>query len=276
MIEISIFSKNNKLREGIKNPTLGIVEPMKEVGNDMCVLSTSDFEFKNEDQISVTLDKKNAYLVIKLDETLDSSLVYVPDKNFKYVISLFNDASAFPITRFKGKTHNIWVRYATKEEIIQYRNLAINTHDQKDFVGYYPHAVANVETRNESTFFACNAIDGCYANNGHGYYPYQSWGINQQKDAKLTINFGTKVEIDKISVTLRNDFPHDSYWTQATLMFSDNTTETIVLEKTKDRQFFTFSRGIVTETVTLCNLIKVEDSSPFPALTQIECYGCYL
>ncbi len=54
-----------------------------------------------------------------------------------------------------------------------------------------------------------------YSNNSHGSYPYESWGINQQLDAALTVDFGREVEVDRIDITIRCDFPHDSYWTQA-------------------------------------------------------------
>ena len=46
-------------------------------------------------------------------------------------------------------------------------------------------------------------------------------GINQQADAALTIDFGHEVRIDQCALTLRADFPHDSYWQQVTLAFSD-------------------------------------------------------
>jgi len=85
-------------------------------------------------------------------------------------------------------------------EIKQYRNLAFNPHDQKETSGAYPYAVANVETRNDSMFFAKNVINGICANLSHGSYPYQSWGINQQADAEITIDFGRLVEVDRVGV----------------------------------------------------------------------------
>lgn len=63
----------------------------------------------------------------------------------------------------------------------------------------FPHASANVETRGELAFFAKNAIDGKSANRSHGSYPFQSWGINQQADAALTVAFGRRISIDRLN-----------------------------------------------------------------------------
>lgn len=55
---------------------------------------------------------------------------------------------------------------------------------------YYPHATANVETRNEAVFAARNTIDGQINNQGHGVWPYESWGTNRFTEAsKLIASF---------------------------------------------------------------------------------------
>ena len=54
-------------------------------------------------------------------------------------------------------------------------------------------------------------------------------GINQQLDAALKIEFGREVLLDKVILTLRADFPHDNYWQQVTLKFSDGTHEVLKL-----------------------------------------------
>ena len=121
-------------------------------------------------------------------------------------------------------------------------------------------------------FLACNAIDGTFANLYHGPYPYQSWGINQQLDAALKIEFGREVLLDKVILTLRADFPHDNYWQQVTLKFSDGTHEVFKTVKTEQRQSFTFAKRAA-EWVILTELIQADEPSPFPALTQIELFG---
>lgn len=136
----------------------------------------------------------------------------------------------------------------------------------------FPYAVANVETRNEALFAARNAIDGIFANEKHYPFPYQSWGINKKPDAELTIQFGVPVNLDSLALTLRADYPHDSYWTQATVEFSDGSSEVVSLQKSTQPQAFAMEKASITW-LALKNLIKHQDDSPFPALTQIEAWG---
>ncbi|WP_462409452.1 hypothetical protein [Neobacillus sp. Marseille-QA0830] len=272
MIRLSILGKDGNVKNG-KNDYEENVLPMIKESDDYCWLATQDLTYVEGDTIRVETDVLDAYLVVKLDETLDSTILFVPNYSFDYVIEMNETAlEARSDQAFKGKRHYLQARFATKEEISSYRNWALNPHNQKEFSGAYPHASANVETRNDATFFACNAIDGVFANNSHGSYPYQSWGINRREDAALTIEFGRAVDIDKVGFTLRNDFPHDSYWTEVTVEFSDGSSETFSLEKIPAPQFFTFEKRQVHSAV-FCKLKKAEDDSPFPALTQIEFYG---
>lgn len=97
-------------------------------------------------------------------------------------------------------------------------------------------------------------------------------GINQRPDAELTVHFGRLVDIDKVALTIRADFPHDSYWERATLAFSDGSWHTADLIKTHKKQTIVLEPRNV-EWVTLKELIKAEDPSPFPALSQIEIFG---
>ena len=71
---------------------------------------------------------------------------------------------------------------------------------------------------------------------------------------------------------LRADFPHDSWWTKATITFSDGSAMELGLKKTDSAQEFCFEPKTV-RWLELSHLIKAEDASPFPALTQIEVYG---
>lgn len=129
-----------------------------------------------------------------------------------------------------------------------------------------------METRNEAVFAARNAVDGLFENTSHGEYPYQSWGINRDPNARLTLSFGRRVTVDEVRLTLRADFPHDNYWKRVTLDFDDGSSETFPLAKTGETQVFPISpRTIVS--ATLQDLIMAEGISPFPALTQIELYG---
>ena len=236
-------------------------------------LSFKDYTFQEGDFFELVLSAPNQYLWVQMDASLEPSLIYVKGHKWTYQVILDESLRlAYSPNIFKGKKHFAKVWLPAEEELHVYRNLAKNAHDQKDETNAYPHAFANVETRNDSTFFARNAIDGILANEDHGPYPYQSWGINQRKDAEITIDFGREVEIDKVALVLRADYPHDSYWTQVTLVLS--TGEEHVLKTTNDfgRQYFELPTSKVTH-VTLKDLIKNEDESPFPALTQIEVFG---
>ncbi|MDZ5502908.1 hypothetical protein U1303_08865 [Enterococcus cecorum] len=239
---------------------------------NMAVLAWKEHAFQEGDYFEVELENEGNYFVVKMDETLPPTFMYIPSSTWRFPI-LFTEEKrlASPEYLFMAKNHSVYVRKAYDFEISQYKNLAYNPHDQEQVSGAYPHASANVETRGESVFFAKNTIDGGYASLGHGKYPFQSWGINQQADAALTIDFGRKVKINRCHLVLRADFPHDSYWTQATLVFDDGS-ESLSLVKSSEVQAFNLTEH-VTQKVVLKDLIKHEDESPFPALIQFECFG---
>ena len=173
---------------------------------------------------------------------------------------------------FAGSRHVIRARLALPEEIAARRNLAFNCYDEHGDTGFYPHASANVETRGEAVFAARNAIDGIFENSAHGEYPYQSWGINRDPNAALTLDFGREVLLDELRITERADFPHDNYWVKATVEFSDGSTLDIPLVKSAKPQRVTFEPKRV-RSLVLKDLIQAEGTSPFPALTQIEAFG---
>ena len=173
---------------------------------------------------------------------------------------------------FAGKKHLLSVKLAKEFEIQYYRNLAVNVCDQHEIENIYPHATANVETRGESVFAAKNAIDGVRANLSHGEWPYESWGINMQDDAAMKLDFGRPELADRIVLYTRSDFPHDNWWQQVTIRFSDGSEQEFPLEKSRRAHVLPIPEKEITW-LELCSLIKAEDPSPFPALSQIEVYG---
>lgn len=227
------------------------------------------------DKIQLETDQAGLFLKARLDDALPETLVYLAGSSWTYAIPSETNKAAYPPMAFQGEQHYLSVAIPSEEEVYAYRNVALNPLDQNKREEAFPHAHANVETRNEATFFARNAIDGILANRGHWGWPYQSWGINCQPDAALRIYFGKAVEVDRIGIAMRADFPHDSYWTQATLAFSDGTEEILALEKDENIRNFPIKKRKV-EWVELRGLIKADDESPFPALTQLEVYGRYL
>lgn len=271
-IKLQIIGKDGQVKLG-KNDYEEFTREMCVESEDIAYLATQDLRYEAGDIIRVEVAQENTYLVVKLDETLESSLIFLKDKVWEYHVPLAeNEIESAVDTAFRSKRHYLSVRVARPHEINVYRNLAFNAHDQKTENGAYPHASANVETRNDSTFFAKNVINGMYANLSHGSYPYHSWGINRQADAAITVDFGRPVKIDKVGLVLRADFPHDSHWTSVTLEFSDGSHVDLQTIKSEHIQVFAIEPKAVT-TVTLKNLIKAEDESPFPALTEFEVYG---
>ena len=121
-------------------------------------------------------------------------------------------------------------------------------------------------------FAARNAIDGVCENRSHGEWPYESWGINMQDDAEMTVDFGREVEADKVVLYTRSDFPHDNWWKQVKLSFSDGSETVWDLKKSSLPHVLTFEKKRITW-VRLGDLIKADDPSPFPALSQMEVYG---
>lgn len=228
--------------------------------------------YRPGDRVSLEIGTPGQYIVAQFEDTMAPALLYVEKREINFHIPFGEQAITYSPKSFTGECHIIRARFATREEIAARRNLAFNPYDEHGDTGFYPHASANVETRGEAVFAARNAVDGLYENDAHGVWPYQSWGINRDPNAALTLDFGRPVTLDELRLTLRADFPHDSWWTQATVRFSDGSTEVLNLEKTAVPQTFAISPRTVTSLV-LCELKKADDPSPFPALTQIEAWG---
>ncbi len=75
---------------------------------------------------------------------------------------------------FSGNKHRIKVSEVSDEEAFGYRNIALNSHDRRGRKNYFPHAYANLVTREDVCFYERKAIDGVCENKSHGDYPYHS------------------------------------------------------------------------------------------------------
>lgn len=229
-------------------------------------------EYAPGDVLSVSCGEPGRFLILQLDDTLAPAFVYCKDCSCVYPVPFGEARKVLSDRAFAGKRHYLHVRLARAEEIAVRKNLALNPWATHEPGGPYPYASANVETRGEMVFAAKNAIDGLKANSFHGEWPYTSWGINQDPNAAWRLDFGRTVELDEAVFYLRADFPHDAWWKEASLHFSDGSSFTVQLEKTSAGQRFTFPIKRV-EWVLLDTLIKEDDPSPFPALTQMELWG---
>jgi len=230
-------------------------------------------EYAEGDRIVFSVSRTDCFLVIQFDTVLNPAFVYMKENTFAYEIPFGEKRFSYDPKTFSGNLHLLKARIARKEEIETYKNLALNDHDTHTNGACFPHAKANIETRGESVFAARNAINGNCENRSHGKWPYESWGINRDPEALFTLDFGREIYTDKIVLVCRADFPHDNYWKQVELGFSDGTVQTLFLEKSVLPHEFKILPKKTTY-ITLGKLIK-DDSldSPFPALTQIEVYG---
>ncbi len=234
---------------------------------ELCYLE----EYQPGDQIVLSASRYPIHLYAQVDDVLRGCLCYLT-KDLTYTVPFGERTTVYSKRAFTGVRHFLFARVAEKFELETYRNLALNVNDQHRIEGCYPHADANVETRGEAVFEAKNAIDGCYGNYSHGTWPFASWGINRDPNACMKLDFGRTVEIDRLGICLRADFPHDSYWTEGTVTFSDGSVEVLHFEKTNRTQYFCMEKRQI-RWLTFDKLIKAEDESPFPALTQMEVWG---
>ena len=224
------------------------------------------------DRIRLSVPQADCHYVVRVDDAVDEALVYMTRRELVFEIPFGEMKRSWSPRSFTGERHYLTCRRAEGYEIRAYRNLAENVLDQHGDRGGFPHASTNVETRGEAVFAARNAIDGIVADRSHGDWPYGSWGINRRPDAEFTLEFGRPVDIDKIVLYTRADFPHDNWWVQARLAFSDGSEEQISLEKGGKAQPFLIQRKEITW-IKLSDLIPSSAPSPFPALTQIQVYG---
>ncbi len=234
------------------------------------VVLTWEGEYTPGDVILFEVSAPGHY-VLRVDDCMDEATVYITGTTLRYPVLFEEKKNAHNPKAFTGVRHYLSLRPAQSWEL-GYRNLARNPADQHDMAGCYPHASANVETRGEAVFAARNAIDGTVAVSSHGRWPFASWGINMQDDAELTLDFGRPVDFDTIVLYTRADFPHDNWWVEGTFTFSDGSQERFNLEKSCEPHRLSIARSGITW-LKLGRLIKADDPSPFPALTQIEVYG---
>ncbi len=227
--------------------------------------------YEEGDNITLEVEETNTFYYVQFDDAKGKSLVYLTG-GVQYVIPFGEKSINTSPKLFSGDRHLLTVKKAFPEEIGNYRNLSENLWDQHGDVNCYPHASANVETRGESVFAALNAIDGVTIGDGHGSWPYESWGINRRDDATWKVEFGRPVEMDRLVIYTREDFPHDNWWEKMTVTFSDGSKEILDLVKGGHAQIFDLHKEGITW-LEISELIKADDPSPFPALIQLQVYG---
>ena len=247
-------------------------------GEGMVILYTTA-KYSANDKIVITLPKGEKYLAMSLNSRVGEAIIYCPSGKFTYTMP--NTGSIFPNTMDPGsginyQSQTITARVVTAEELAKKHNLALNPYDLTSASGSYPHAsTSNVNDKNLYWEARC-AIDGFTANEGHGEYPYQSWGPNDNVKATdhFTIDFGREVTVDELVVVIRADFPHDSYFTGCTVTFSDGTSKQINLTNSALEQVIDLG-GVKTSSIKLSGF-TVETAgatTPYAALTEVKVMG---
>jgi hypothetical protein len=240
---------------------------------------TFDREYQPGDRLVLSGPRRMA---VRVDGTLPECLLYVPDSTegeFIYEIPYGREekqtGSAYAAEMFAGESHRIELRAMNKGELTGYRNLALNPCDlpraEQAAVQYFPHASSNSVSRSLFDFEARNAIDGFSQNGHHGVWPYQSWGPQLRTDIWWKVDFGRAVELDKVRLMVRADFPHDSYWKSADVEFSDGSHVPLKIAKSAEFQDFYFSKRTVSW--LRINNVMPADPTKWCSFIEVEAWG---
>lgn len=228
-------------------------------------------EYQAGDRITLHSDTVPCYLMLRLEDSMAPALLYFSDNVMDFTIPFGDDARVYNSKSFHGGRHFLWARVARPHEISAYADLAANPYTQAQQQGIYPCTSSNIVASN-IRFASRNAIDGCFDSSEHGAYPFTSWSNKQREDAELHIHFGRDVTLDSAILYLRGDFPHDSWWQQATLLFDGAQPEILNLERSGKAQQHRFTPRTC-QSVTLTALHKGDEPAPFTALSQIQLLG---
>lgn len=218
-------------------------------------------------KLNITLTGSK-YVFLKIGTAFEEALLYLPDGIFEYIVPDANAAKVYPDGAWTG-TLDVSARIPTQDELKAERNLAYNPYDTRTQTEYYPHASANSECRGEAAFLARNAIDGFSSNTGHGDYPYQSWGPEQIDSPELYIDFGREVVVTQVILSIRADFPHDTYWSKGNIAYTDGTVTPITLQKTAKEQIFDLSE----KKTSSISLTELTGEKGWAGITEIKIIG---
>ena len=245
----------------------------EEKGKEITLSYNRAYEDGDLIRVESSIDK---FIAVQFDEALAESIIFIPGKSFDFMIPAENvRMGCYGEEAFGGDSHIIRAREISEEEMYSYRKISLNSHDIHGKAKSYPHTWANFVTREAPTFYARNAIDGVINNDGHGNFPYHSWAGGAREDLEFVLDFGQMVSVDKIVFFLRADFPHDTYWKNIDVEFSDGSIEHAEFEGIKDGQAITFEPKETTY-VKLINFKQAVYPLSWAALSQIEVYGNYI
>ncbi|MFZ1085467.1 MAG: RhuM family protein, partial [Terracidiphilus sp.] len=252
-------------------------------GNNAEISSSVSLDFDHEyqpgDHIVLRGPRRMA---VRLDQNFSECLLYLPDSSLEqfdfaipYGRAEQQTGSAYSPESFAGNSHRVEARALTKSERYGYRNLAMNPCDSvlpdDKAAPAFPHSSTNSYARNLFDFAARNAIDGMEQNGHHGVWPFQSWGPELRLDVWWKLEFGRRVELDKIVLMNRADYPHDSYWKSAEIEFSDGSRLPIQITSSASLQEFSFPKRKV-RWFRIAKLAPM-DAAKWCSLIEVEAWG---
>ncbi len=133
MIELSIIDKDGKQLLSQKGESVDI---------------TYEKEYNEGDKI-VIRKKDTDFVSLKLDNYLDESIVFSESSSLEFEIPFGNLKRGYDKNAFSGNSHHIRAYEPTDEVKYGYRNIALNSHDRRGQKRYFPHAYANLVTRED-------------------------------------------------------------------------------------------------------------------------------
>ena len=233
---------------------------------------------KYEDGDYIELSSDGEFVALKLASHLAESIVYLPDKHFKYQIPEGIWHGIYAPNTWDMDLNLITAREISDDEAYSYRNIALNSAAVRFEDRYFPFARANHVTRDEVVFEERNSIDGVICQDCHGFWPFQSYAGGAREDIEYYLYFGREVEFDTIVFYLRADFhdDHDTYWKSFDAELSDGSKLSFEFEKSNKGQKFTLSAPKRTSYIHLTNFKQASNPLSWAALSQIEVYGRYI
>lgn len=212
-----------------------------------------------------------SYMWLNINNNDSNTLIYLPRENGQLTIPKNQKLGKGP-TEFKQNEIKVELSEVSISDLLKYRNVAFNPYDwQENNTSFFPHAESNSECRGDFQYCSRNVLNGLKNNSGHGKWEERSWGPEKIEDPWIDIDFGRLVEVDKVVIYVRADFPHDGVWQSATIAFDDGTEEKIELKKTADAQEFSFSLRKI-KSLRIENLTQPKPLS-WCALSEVEVWG---
>ena len=113
------------------------------------------------------VESDSEFIKLRLDKTMAESIIYTPSGTLDFKIPFEYERKAlYGDEAFSGDSHEVTASSASEEEAYARREISLNSHDRYKTYFCFPHAVANVVTKEHPALCERNAIDGVTDNEG--------------------------------------------------------------------------------------------------------------